>query len=445
MLKLCGPSDHPWCAIDHCHANERESREIPSLDSVDASDRATMTIDAMKAVAAVEAADDAFRADHTVIFGTEAERLKMLFGARARRFKDWDRSGPCLYRGCKQPSIARSHTVQRAKVLERIAEQGHVLTPSIDQNGDLVMERIGIGLASTFPGFCLEHEQLFADFEATGVISTSRHLALQMWRTIAREIARRRFGIEHGEKALEDYRAARRAHFNTAIKAVDVEAEVHDLLVSGDALDDSVSETLADQKAILADLEGTLFSEVMTYLEKGGPEPACSGFLMPSDDPNHPPLELPVAVSGVVFADYQKGNKVHHIPCVVGVIPQEGATLLFIGTLREHQSFLRIWQKRIDNILGMLNLVEGWMVHGTDHWFIRPSVWASLPSSRKREILDGLISTDGVPGRSEAPSIFDDLRLMALNALAPQLGDLPAALQPAMAMHLAGERAKLDL
>lgn len=402
-----------------------------------------MTIDPIKAGAAVEAADDAFRADHTVVFGTESDRLKALFQARARRFKDWDRSGPCLYRGCKEPSIARSHTVQRAKVLERIAEQGHVLTPTIDRNGELVMERIGIALASTFPGFCHAHELLFADFETTGVISTPRHLALQMLRTVAREIARRRFGIEQGEKALEEYRTARRAHFAKAINAVDADADVHDLTVSGDALDNHVSDTLVRQQAILADLEGPLFAEVMTYLEKGRPEPACIGFLLPSDDPQHPPLELPVAVSGVVFVNYQKGKTVHHIPCVVGVIPQEGSTLLLIGTTRKHQVFLKAWQKRIDTILGMLNLVEGWMVHGTDHWFIRPSVWDALPSSRKRQILDGLKSTDGAPGISEAPSIFDDLRLMALKVLEPQLGGLPAASQPAVAIHLAAERAKL--
>ena len=88
-----------------------------------------------------------------------------------------------------------------------------------------------------------------------------------------------------------------------------------------------------------------LFAEVMTYLEKCRPEPACIAFLLPSDDPNHPPLELPVTVSGVVFLDYQKGKTVHHIPCVVGVIPQEGATLLLIGTTRKHQAFLKAWQK----------------------------------------------------------------------------------------------------
>lgn len=402
-----------------------------------------MTIDPFEAGAAVKAADDAFRADHTVVFGTESDRLKTLFQARTRRFKDWDRSGPCLYRGCKEPSIARSHTVQRAKVLERIAEQGHVLTPTIDRNGELVMERIGIGLASTFPGFCHAHELLFADFETTGVISTPRHLALQMFRTVAREIARRRFGIKQAEKALEEYRTARRAHFAKAISAVDADAAVHDLTVSGDPLDNHVSDTLVHQQAILADLEGPLFAEVMTYLEKGRPEPACTGFLLPSDDPQHPPLELPVAVSGVVFVDYQKGKTVHHIPCVVGVIPQEGSTMLLIGTTRKHQAFLNAWQKRIDNILGMLNLVEGWMVHGTDHWFIRPSVWGALPSSRKRQILDGLKSTDGAPGISDSPSIFDDLRLMALAALEPQLAALSATSRPAVASHLAAERAKL--
>ena len=117
--------------------------------------------------------------------------------------------------------------------------------------------------------------------------------------------------------------------------------------------------------------------------------------------------------------------------------------MLLIGTTRKHQAFLKAWQKRIDNIFGLLNLVEGWVIHGTDHWFIRPSVWGALPSSRKRQILDGLKSTDGAPGISETPSIFDNLRLMALAAIEPQLAGLPATSRPAVASHLAAERAKL--
>ncbi len=113
------------------------------------------------------------------------------------------------------------------------------------------------------------------------------------------------------------------------------------------------------QKAILADLEGPLFAEVMTCLEKGRPQPACIGFLLPGDDPGHPALELPVAVSGVVFVNYQKGKTLHHIPCAVGVIPQEGATLLLIGTVRRHRAFLKAWQKRIDSILAASNPAIG--------------------------------------------------------------------------------------
>src|SRR5436309_808276 len=58
----------------------------------------------------------------------KAARHRLLREKRRR----WTRSHPCLYPGCHDPSVPRSHTLSRSGPLEVIAERGHVLTPDID-------------------------------------------------------------------------------------------------------------------------------------------------------------------------------------------------------------------------------------------------------------------------------------------------------------------------
>ena len=402
-----------------------------------------MTIDPTKLTGALIAADDAFRADHKVVFGTEGDRLKGFFAARARRFKDWDRSGPCLFRGCSEPSIARSHALQRSHVLERIAEAGHVMTPQVDDAGRVVMRKIGIGLASTFPGFCEQHEQLFAGFETGGVITDPRHLGLQMMRTVCREIARVRLAITHLGSVLNEYRAARRDYFAKALLGADGAAALRAMAIEGDAMDDRAASELREQHATLKVLEGALYREVMDYVSKGRPQPACVGILLPSDDPVRGAIDLPVAMSGFAFINYTDGKQTHRAPYTLSVIPQAGATLIIIGTVRKHKRLLSLVKPRFETICSLLNSLESWMVHGTDHWFIRPSVWNALPVGRQAAICDGIASAEGAPMLSPAPSIFDDMRKMALAELEPNLPSRPAADRTAEAAILAAKKAKL--
>jgi hypothetical protein len=63
------------------------------------------------------------------VFGNESQKTKKLFDYLQRVWNPWERTGPCMYRGCTDISIRRSHTIHRAGSLERIAEGQHVLTP----------------------------------------------------------------------------------------------------------------------------------------------------------------------------------------------------------------------------------------------------------------------------------------------------------------------------
>src|SRR5580765_4518743 len=102
------------------------------------------------AARAFEEADDLFNEDFTKIYGAESDRLKLFFNRLKANAKGWEKPGPCLFQSCTRESVRRSHTLHRAGPLERIAEDQHVLTPTLGSDGKLVLAPIGVHRASTF-------------------------------------------------------------------------------------------------------------------------------------------------------------------------------------------------------------------------------------------------------------------------------------------------------
>jgi len=91
--------------------------------------------------------------------------------------------------------IIEAHTVSKSGSLRRIARNGKVYNfkPNINSlfknDGKLDCQEIGIGQASTFPGFCAHHDkQLFSPVEDQDFEPTAQNAALLGYRAIAREI-----------------------------------------------------------------------------------------------------------------------------------------------------------------------------------------------------------------------------------------------------------------
>lgn len=93
----------------------------------------------------------------------------------------------CYYDQCGKTAI-KSHTVSKESCLRRISENGKVLIykPEIkDKIIQLVPREIGIDDASSFFGFCLDHEKLFCSVDQNG-ITTLRDAMLQSYRCLAK-------------------------------------------------------------------------------------------------------------------------------------------------------------------------------------------------------------------------------------------------------------------
>jgi hypothetical protein len=125
----------------------------------------------------------------------------------------------------------------------------------------MTLIRIGVGEASTFPGFCETHEQLLSAFESARKIADGHQTVLQAFRTLCREIARKRHDLKHGKRFFAAYRTARLNYFKTSILAASPGVEIKGVSEEGNKVEDVAAAFLDEAEADLQELEGDLYNE----------------------------------------------------------------------------------------------------------------------------------------------------------------------------------------
>jgi hypothetical protein len=104
-----------------------------------------------------------------------------------------------------------------------------------------------------------------------------------------------------------------------------------------------------------------------------------------------------------------------HLPdrtvmCLLGVIPQDTGTLIFMVGPPGSQDRINGHLEHKTARLPLIDMIERWMIRGTDHWFIKPSVWRAIPAARQRALLAEMQKTSHGIGTPLTLSIFDDMR-----------------------------------
>jgi hypothetical protein len=118
---------------------------------------------------------------------TENLRKSLFFEHVSNSLKLYRSNHNCIYLDCKKKSIKSSHTISKKLFLGAIEEDGHVLRPKFDYaSRSFILDKIGVNLASTFPGFCTVHEALFQDFEEKNQFNTPQHFNLKLYRTMVK-------------------------------------------------------------------------------------------------------------------------------------------------------------------------------------------------------------------------------------------------------------------
>jgi len=126
--------------------------------------------------------------------------------AMAGRYKSVT-TAVCLHpdapKGCSGYAI-RSHTLQKGAALAAIAEDQHVISGGVpaakrimDNAGEVIPQRTGVNQASTFPGFCSNHDtSLFLPIERGEVPITREAAFLLGYRTMAYELSAKQAGLK---------------------------------------------------------------------------------------------------------------------------------------------------------------------------------------------------------------------------------------------------------
>jgi hypothetical protein len=351
-----------------------------------------------------------FLNDPDIIYSTENERLKLKYADQKKR-KSWKKNKNCIYDGCINKSITKSHTIQKTSSIKLISENEHVLTPKFnDQNGKLELTLQGIGDASTFPGFCKAHENMFEEFEKRKDLINESDFALQLYRTICREIviaehshnkltsALQRY-IKHRDKKIEEI-------FNTEL-GIDFVTE-HNIQSNGFELKGADYKQKQGEEEIasiivylqsLQDLKRAITNDIN---KKKFQKIECVTIGID--------VFIPVCIAGRGNFQIKPKSKIKNIEVIFNILPHNNKTYLVICSLKKYTKELRMYIDQFKNPLQVLSFIERLMIHGSDHWFIKPSVWNKIDDERKNQIVMDIHDSSKNIGHDYAYSIFDDLR-----------------------------------
>ncbi|WNS43075.1 hypothetical protein [Paenibacillus sp. MMS20-IR301] len=92
----------------------------------------------------------------------------------------------CMFPGCNEHAIS-SHAISKKKSLSQIAEDGilfSVKSKRIYPDKEISIGEKGINDASTFKGFCKQHDDIFSSLDKEG-IKTEKDVFLQAYRTLS--------------------------------------------------------------------------------------------------------------------------------------------------------------------------------------------------------------------------------------------------------------------
>ena len=328
---------------------------------------------------------DTFLEDNPDIFGTESQRLGGLYKLYAEGRKRRNIARNCVYPGCNEKSVKSSHAIQNSGTLALIAEDNHVLTPEMDINSSQIeMKLVGVNEASTFPGFCNTHEQEFGHFERSKSIDDEKSIALQVFRTICREVVNCEIHLENLKAGRDSYEHLANIKMidilkqrgNTGMKSIEIS--------SYGKVYEYVQHHTGIIEAVLDELKTAFINQALADIK--GEDNGLAHIVLTVDK------QIPICLAGMGNFIATNFETTENIRVILNVIPSLKSTKLIISAKEIYKDWLMGYLQRITNSTheGILKMLETWMINGSDHWFIRPSTWHKMPESLRRKLLDDI-------------------------------------------------------
>lgn len=348
---------------------------------------------------------------------SKEDRKRIKYEAISFREKRFKKPRTCMYDGCKRNSIKRSHSIPKSKSLKIIADENNeVLTPEFNEQDDTfdtcIMKPVNINKASIFPGFCTKHEDIFKSFEETGEITNEYEMKLQSYRDICREIALRENEIDTINFSIKKYKEFRNRNYKRLIeermkeklKSVEITRDDTFLIVQSKIKKNRKRDIEILKKYNEHLIEAINGKEDDVYIQ---------GITID--------MKFPISICGIATTGIEENGVKRIVYCILNVIPNTKSTTIIVYGLKRDKIILdSYWNFYTQNNIMILNMIESFMIHGSDHWFINTKVWNEIPEDRQKIILKDIVLT-GDAFLDEFPlSIFDEVRKMFIKQLERQ-------------------------
>jgi len=354
----------------------------------------------------------------SILQGSHHRQIKQ----RKERWADYHR---CVFPGCEKRTRIRSHALQQSGPLRQIAENQHVYSaePNLVDGGPK-MKSISISRASTFPGFCQRHDELlFSSFEKRKKLTTSSDWVLQTFRTICKEIRVQEYGLQTMKSLFDNYHRLRNIEFARRVreKLGATFLEEFDVMLKSSSIEfeDSYGKyletTIKRRGADLLRFREKFFEPLLA-----GDFEWIQGYTIEAS------FEIPICLAGQARFYFGTPEDNESVDVLIHVIPQGNRTALSMASTREAEMALRAYIAPFSyGNLGLLTMVETWMIHGSDSWYIRPSVWDELPKDRQGRLLAEMMDLKHPIGIPCKHSVFDTIRKSHLAGASSATSNFP--------------------
>lgn len=291
-----------------------------------------------------------------------------LFELRNKKYKS-----DCLHperHNCNGQTI-QSHSIQKAKILRKLAENNHVICPYVrhdaDEGPQISFDLKGINEASTFDGFCNYHDtETFRLIETNSIdVNNFNHLFLYAYRAVVKQY--------HSKWIAYSLQV-------DSLKIFDPQDNfVRELM---NKMVNSFRIGLEDFKKIKKIFDWCLlnneFRQNIIY------------YVRILD------YELPISINSVFTPTYDfKGNILNDYALnkttnnvIVNIFPEDGKTYILFACLKKQSKTLNEYIDNYINYNNITDVVSEMIFRYIENFIIAPKYWNNLSTIKRNNIVD---------------------------------------------------------
>lgn len=343
---------------------------------------------------------------------------------RAEFFSGKNNNHRCMYYDCNKKAI-NSHAISQEISLRFIAVDGNMKcfksnrNIKLDNGKTLICTKEGISDASSFKGFCCDHDKIFNELDNTSIKATEKDILYQVYRSICFSVYKTSFNEIQNElyyHFIKD-KGYYEVMANLVKKDIEFDLQYKDRILHVNAieniLDELISKHISDQKTehdILCEYKRVIENELLSnnysniIKTKDCIETTCDilcifykriDIKIPVAMLNHHLLNINDYVNILLFT----------------VVPYEDSTEIYwIFNKKSYTVMKKKWDIMINKYIHILNQIESSMMH-CENWYTHPNIINSMPEQKFNYIRDDIyFNTERSPFDEYDVSIFDDLR-----------------------------------